>query len=368
MGQGLQHWNDPQTRFPQPLSWKLIEARSVLGGRLKNDGQFQEIDMGGAWIWPQHQPYVKQLVRSLHIPTFPQPDDPSSTRIEGGAVRLVEEIVKDIHSSSSSSQSQSPNSNPKFLLDTPVSKCVLETDQETGERIVRVETSGPTLYARQVVLAAPPRLLHAHIRFEPPLSPSKQQAMQASHTWMAGVTKVALVYDTKFWNRHHSNMGLPSFRGPAFQVYDGSTKDNTLNALTFFTLAKTKETQESDEILAQQVADQMAFLWNHLGEKELAQKVTNYSSHHVQRWPLEQFISEEKNPQTINPHPSPVPALSEPEWDGLLHFAGSETDRMSPGVMEGAVGAAKRVLQSLEDFFLSRSASQCRAADAASEK
>jgi protoporphyrinogen oxidase len=95
-------------------SWNLLEARPMLGGRLANDDQGHWIDMGGAWVWPDHQPHMRQLLqkrRSL-VTTFLQPDDPSSTRIDGGAVELVQALAKDL-----------PNDN--LFLNSPVTKCRL---------------------------------------------------------------------------------------------------------------------------------------------------------------------------------------------------------------------------------------------------
>jgi monoamine oxidase len=335
IGQGVQRMH---------ADWRLLEARPSLGGRLANDDVFNQIDLGGAWIWPHQQPYMRDLAKSLGVQTFPQPDDPSSTRIEGGAVQFVNKIAEDL---------------PQDLLqlNSPVTSCKLETTADS-EKVVRVETAGQeTFLARKVIFAVPPKLLSKHVTFDPPLSERKQAALNASQTWMAGVTKVALVYPSRFWDARSSNMGLGG--GPAFQVYDSSTRDNKVSALTFFALVPTADSAVTDdERLAEQVAQQMAEVWKHLGRPFYANQATNYTSHHVYRWPTESYISENEKPVRINPHPSPVRALSEPEWDGALQFAGSETDLGSPGVMEGAVGAAKRVLKSLEGF-LSTKAQQC---------
>ena len=339
------------------VDWQLLEARHTLGGRLVNDVGGRQIDMGGAWIWPNsHQPRVRQLVQDLEIPTFVQPDDPTSIRIDGGAVRLVERLTKDLPQE-------------RIQLNTAVKSCTLQQirvhvdddddDDDDTPIIVQIQTNtDETLWARWVVWAVPPRILHEYdVAFDPPLSPLKQQEMAASHTWMAGVTKVALVYANRFWSLRSSNMGLPSSHlGPAFQVYDSSTKNNEVSALTFFTLVVVNQDKgdndddDDDAALAKQVADQMANVWNYLGEKEAAQKVHSYMEHYVQRWPQQSFISEDPQPKQIHPHPQPKAALSTEEWpDGVLQFAGSETDQLSPGLMEGAIGAAQRVLESLQE-------------------
>lgn len=328
------------------ITWRLLEARPVLGGRLANDEKGHNIDMGGAWVWPFQQPNMKRLTESLSIPTFQQPDDPSSTRIDGGAVLYINRLSEDLPKDS-------------IQLNTPVTSCTLKSMKDVGgdnndscsashhddDPVVRVETpSQETLFARRVVFAVPPRLIAKYITFDPPLSDAKQSAMNASDTWMAGVTKVGLVYSNRFWDEHSSNMGLPD--EPAFQVYDSSTKDGFVSALTFFTLANTND----DKLLADACAKQIQNVWSYY-RRPFADKALDYVDYHVKRWPQESFISEEPNPQRINPHPQPVRALSANEWGGALLFAGSESDRFSPGVMEGAVGAALRVVKDLQSYF-----------------
>lgn len=323
----------PQT----PLSWRLLEARKELGGRLKNDEKFNEIDLGGAWIWPPHQPFMKGLVSKLSIPTFLQPDDRSSTRIVGGAVQFVHQLAQRVPQD-------------RIELNTPVTNCTrVEKD---GETIIQVDTkSSESFLARKVVFAVPPRLLSEKVKFDPPLSPEKRSAMSASQTWMAGVTKVSLVFENRFWRLDASNLGLPRHTGPAFQVYDASTKDGSIAALTFFTVVPpTSPAMTDDELLARQCAEQMGTLWKQFRLDEQAKKIKTYTEFHIHRWPNEEYLSEDPKPTTVNPHPYPVAALSQAEWDGTLLFAGTETDRGSPGVMEGAVSAANRVVNDLKEF------------------
>ncbi|KAG7369642.1 amine oxidase [Nitzschia inconspicua] len=348
-------------------SWKLLEARSVLGGRLANDDKGNRIDLGGAWVWPHHQPNLRNLLPQLdNITTFPQPDDSSSTRIENGAVSLVETLAKNL-----------PEEN--ILLNTPVQKLTwVKSHSEkdtTGSSYIQIETKATTngtdgtdaatttqlWRAKQVVIAVPPRLIFKHIQFDPILSATKRQAMESSHTWMAGVTKIAVVYPTAFWNetrqqqqqqRHNiqTNMGLPSHLGPAFQVYDASTRDGSVAAITFFALVKPGSSAANDDKeLAKQVTQQLAQVWRYLkvDEDAIQSLLHSFTDIHVKRWPLEEYISEDPEPHQIHPHPHPLHALSESEWNGQLLFAGSESDWQSPGVMEGAIGSALRVLQDI---------------------
>jgi monoamine oxidase len=369
------------TRTSSTVKWKLLEARSVLGGRLVNDNKGHWIELGGAWVWPQQQPNLRHLLPQLALSTFSQPEDdndddrnnnPSSStlRVDGGTVALIETLARNL-----------PLEN--IDLNTPVTKCTLVgvekalSDASYQPHYVQVETkttidsnknndnthdlsSTTSIFrARRVVIALPPKLILKHIQFDPPLSLTKQQAMEASHTWMAGVTKIALVYPTQIWRkkdhnpslRARTNMGLPTHWGPAFQVYDASSRDGTVAAVTFFAWVKANSpAQFDDQVLAKQVTQQLARVWDYLGvDKDVIEQLSSYSftDIHVQRWPLEEYISEDSSPEQIHPHPHPVEALSMSEWQGALLFAGSESDMVSPGVMEGDIGAAFRVLRDI---------------------
>ena len=333
-------------------TWKLIEASDRLGGRLLNASPTLPIDMGGAWIWPNHQPHIRDLVSKLNVTIFPQPDDSTSTRIDGGAVQIIEELTNQIKISNSADGTETLNG---ILLNTPITSCTLLNDHDNidGNKTSLVElatSTGESFLSRKVVFAVPPKIIADSIVFDPPLRKAKAEAMAQSTTWMAGVTKVALVYRSKFWTSDASNSGLPTSTGPAFQVYDSSTNDESIAALTFFVHVPVNDSsaQSNDAVLTAQVAEQIGQYWKYCGKAALHSQALSYTSSHVYRWPMNRFISgDETRPKQIHPHPMPIRALSTPEWDHRLLFAGTETDITSPGVMEGAVGAAKRVLQTL---------------------
>jgi monoamine oxidase len=308
-------------------SWLLLEAHpELLGGRIRNshDG----IDLGPAWVW-RGQRNVESLIRDYKVTTFAQPDDPGSTRIAGGAYAFIKELHNSLDPT-------------RIRMGFPVVSCAREND-----RIVLTSAKGEIVHARHVALTAPPKLLSERVKFSPDLSMSKVRAMANSETWMAGVTKVALAFRERFWPFQVSNMGFPP-GGPAFQVYDGSTHRDATVCLTFFTIAPPGV---DDEGLAKACAGQMAGIWRRYGLADIADRLEKEASaakpSAIQRWPAEQHISNDPRPTRVLPHPQPVEALSTPEWDGTLYLAGTERDRESPGVMEGAVGAARRVLAAL---------------------
>lgn len=310
-------------------SWVLLEAHgSRLGGRIRNSDS-GEIDLGPAWIWPDHQPKIRSLIKELGLQTFMQPDDPGSSRIAGGSAALIHTLEKRL-----------PRGNIKMGWHA------IACAQEDG-KVLLTSARGEFVLASVAVFAAPPKILSKHVSFSPNLSAPKQRAMEASRTWMAGVTKVALTYGSRFWPLHGgaSNTGLrPASNRPAFQVYDGSSSGDKEVALTFFTVA---HEHLSDEDLARACAAQLGEVWSHRGLGDKGKLLSAYDKVYVMRWPYESTISDDRAPGTVHPHPEPVGALAQEDWDGKLLFASSESDLSSPGVMEGAVGAAQRVLSVL---------------------
>lgn len=120
------------------------------------------------------------MLKTLGIPTFNQPDDPSSTRIAGGSFAMIQALAD-----------QLPKEN--IRMDFPVVSCV--SDSDTGE-IVLTSSEGDKVRAKSVVFAAPPRLLNQKVTFEPALSEERQQAMRRCRTWMAGSPKEQNSIDT----------------------------------------------------------------------------------------------------------------------------------------------------------------------------
>ena len=226
--------------------FKVLEATPQLGGRLQNDGLDNKIDLGGAWIWPDHQSNMKRLVKNLGIDTFPQPDDYSSTRVVNGAADIIQKLSQTV----------------KDCIETecPIISCTQlhSNNKDNDDNCIELKSlSEKTFIAKKVIFAAPPRIIVQHVSFQPPLSEKKMEAMYKSQTWMAGVSKVALVYNSPLFINSESNKALRAYPNhPAFQVYDGSPKDKSISVLTFFTLASLCADENDDEMLAKQCAKQ----------------------------------------------------------------------------------------------------------------
>lgn len=290
---------------------------------------------------------MNELVQSLDLEIFSQPGDYSSARVVGGAVEIVNKIVKELTKNDFGSNSESSHT-----CSIEIGSAVMLCKRNQDKTIEVHDTRERTFVAKYLVIAGSPNMIEKCIEFDPPLSPLKIDSMRQSQTWMAGVTKVALVYESpRFWPIYESNRGMRvGPNKPSFQVYDGSPFEGSLSALTFFVLSSLSLAGDDDDTLAKQCVEQFC---SSLSPKTIqdnpgiCDSLKDYDRIHVKRWPLEKYISNDRNPTRINPHPEPKLYLARDEWDGCLLFAGTETDLRSPGVMEGAVGAALRVVKKL---------------------
>ncbi|NVO06539.1 MAG: FAD-dependent oxidoreductase, partial [Rhodoferax sp.] len=158
------------------LRVQVLEARSRLGGRVLTahcEATQQVLDLGPTWFWPDTEPRITALLAELGIPSIAQHDpgdalwlaDPNraaerrteeggvhagARRIRDGAAQLVQALATSLPADS-------------LRLNTAVSAV-----RDCGSHI-EISTNGPTLRARQLVLALPPRLVREHIAFTPPL-------------------------------------------------------------------------------------------------------------------------------------------------------------------------------------------------------
>jgi len=365
----------------KPIKWKLFEANANLGGRLQNDDSGNGIDLGGAWVWPDST-RMKNLVSSLGMEMFVQPGDENRSydgatlRIVGGAAEVVKNIVSElsnddgwddnVDSAKSNSSFQDTTTlfaNGRIETNCPVVACTQTATSGTLSLVAVQLASGQIFHTRHVCLACPPKLINMHIQFQPNLSSRKSRAMSDSNTWMAGVTKVALVYHsfpTKIWKIIQKDANGSMRAGanrPACQCYDASPHntgaDGSLNALTFFTIPSISNSAP-DEKLAADCAKQFCETVSPLTMRKLPNikdQIQAYDEIHVKRWQLEKYISEKSDPKTIAPHPEPIEDLARSAWDGMLLFAATEADLHSPGVMEGACSAAERVTDVLIEML-----------------
>jgi monoamine oxidase len=370
------------------LNWHLVESQNYLGGRIKNDAATNRIDLGGAWIWPS-QRKIHSLVNDLKLQTIRQQDaDDGRVRIYNGAARLIDRLAATLNGecvtlSTAATSVEKMNGVVRVTLQQST-----ETTQVQQQYIV---------YTKHLVWAAPPKMtLSPYINWSPPLSNSKIMAQKQCDTWMASVTKLAFIYDEKYWDVHWiMEMKRAMYfygDGEAFDIYDACIEDcsdhhagkkergddvnREVYAFTLFALVDWDQEEhnitsnDDDETVAKRIMDQLQSIAS--SSRTISQSTTiaqsrhnwmsQYNSYSIHHWPQVSSISHDARPTSVGSHPRPNPVLSEAEWrsngddngeerSDMVHFAGTESDLYSPGLMEGAVGSALRVVEEIKRYL-----------------
>lgn len=343
--------------------WRLFEARDRIGGRVLTEhaADGTPIDLGATWFWPATQPAITRLVADLGLMSLAQHDDgrvlhlsdpnraPQSValteqlqpavdaahpatpgavhggarRVAGGMGAVIEALARPLPR-----ERVRPGHRLEALVD----------HGDFVELRLRHGEASYSVNARRVVLALPPRVAHAQIRFSPELPPELMGALQATPTWMATAAKAGFSYPRAFWREagHSGNAWVTHAQAMLAEVFDACSPDGGAALAGFVALGATQRESFSRgrEMLLESQVTQLfgpealdpALFWH------------DWATEPETCSPLD--IAEEGQPS----HPTQGdPALAQPHWDERLYFGGSETARQSAGYLEGALGAAARL-------------------------
>ncbi|MFP5405093.1 MAG: flavin monoamine oxidase family protein, partial [Gammaproteobacteria bacterium] len=210
----------------------LLEARDRLGGRILSvgaDGAPADdgFDLGASWFWPAMQPALASLVHDLGLVIFAQHTDgdwliervrgapplrypamrqePPSMRIAGGTGALVCALARSLPPE-------------RLRLGTRVARLALG---DAGVTLSGVDGI-LLLRARDVILAAPPRVLADALSFDPPLDPATLARWRGTATWMAPHAKLFALYDRPFWRDAGLSGAAQSTLGPMTEIHDAT--------------------------------------------------------------------------------------------------------------------------------------------------
>ena len=199
------------TRLLQNHDVVVLEARDRVGGRILSSGLNTQdsacVDLGPAWIWPQLQPRLHQLISDLGLGVFKQYTD--------GDMLFERDVSKVERYAGSSSHSQSYrilggvgalvellySSVPQhfFCLNTQV----LSIDQ-SSLTVKAMRNEEVQMYsANKIILALPPRLISNMISFTPELDSRLLRQWENTSTWMATHCKIIFIYSTPFWRNQN---------------------------------------------------------------------------------------------------------------------------------------------------------------------
>ena len=357
--------------------WRLFEARERLGGRVltAQAGDGTPIDLGATWFWPGSQPAITRLVADLGLQSFEQlddgrvlhlsdpnraaqtvaltdglipSDDPSAPatpgavhggarRVAGGVGAVIDALVAPL---------------PNARLRAGHRLEALVDHGEFVELRLRFGEAAYSVNARRVVLALPPRVAEASVRFEPDLAGEVRAALQATPTWMATAAKAGFSYNRAFWRDagHTGNAWVSHAQAMLAEVFDasqpgeGASAGAGLAGFSALGAAQRPSFHRGRDLLLE---SQMVMLFG----PEAADPALHPASC-WQDWALE---AETCSPIDLaadavqgGSHPNHGdPLLADAHWDGRLYFGGSETARQGGGYLEGALGAAGRLRRQL---------------------
>ncbi|WP_404353638.1 flavin monoamine oxidase family protein [Exiguobacterium aurantiacum] len=317
----------------------IFEARDRIGGRvLSHDG----FDLGPTWYWPETETTITQLIERLSLSTFsqytagdlmlerqfgvierhtlPPGHAVPSMRLVGGMASLTTALAATLPSAT-----------------IQLEWTVTSIRQVEDEILVELE-GGQTTAFEHVILAVPPRLV-SRISFQPELSETTKSKLANTPTWMAGQAKVLAVYDRPFWRDNGlSGQGM-SWAGVLQEIHDASQPGGLAALFGFFRLSATERSVFDQDELNRRVIDQLVRLF---GEEARQPRDVLYVD-----WSSDRHTATVRDEEPLTDFPVYQPIALDPPWEGRLSLAGTETDSLFGGHIEGALRAAERVVEHL---------------------
>lgn len=320
----------------------VLEARDRVGGRLQSVAADEgHLDLGATWFWPGES-RVTDLCLELDLALHRQylagdalyeipgrvermdgnPLDVPSYRFSGGAASLAEALASTLDGA-----------------ELRLSSAVTSIRGEGGR--LRVETRSTTdgrgdgdlheIRAEQVVLALPPALAVASIAFAPALPPPVTELATRTPVWMGAMAKVVAHYAAPFWRNRGLSGAALSHVGPLREIHDMSGPAGRPAAL--FGFAPRHDT--APPVTKREAVDQLVRLFG--PEAAQAEAVR------IQDWRHEPFTSPPGVGARSDTRLFGAALLRTPHVGGRLHWASTETARVSPGHIEGAIAEGERV-------------------------
>jgi len=338
------------------VDFVLLEARDRLGGRILSEVSAADssltgpasaaaYDLGPSWFWPAFQPQVRQLVEELDIEAFPQyvvgqsifegedgrrsrfPGDtaePRSFRMQGGVARLIDGLAEGV------SEGRIHCSLAVKRLRAVTGGVVVEACDAQG--------AVQTFEARQVIVAAPPRLMARSVEIEPSLPEAVRQTLLDVPTWMAGHAKVLALYEEPVWRRRGLSGQAFSRRGPLAAILDASPAEGGPFALFGFVGMAAMARKAAGRTLLEESIFQLERLFGP-GMLSPLRVLTK-------DWSDDPWTATVDDFTPLAEHPTyGLPDSVRVLWDGRLQFASTEVSVRNGGYLEGALEGALRAVE-----------------------
>ncbi len=368
VGGGISGLHTAYELAKQGVKFKLLEARSRLGGRILSRPSERDrlttsrYDLGPSWFWPG-QTAIESLIHELGLKrnvfaqyadgdsVFEPIDSPlqrgisgismqGSLRISGGWQTVIESLESAVLGLAG---------NDAILYEHAVSSLEYKSD---GVRL-RVSNSAQLFTAQHVILAMPPRVAVNTMAFSPKLPKPRINELNSLATWMAGHAKAVCIYEYAFWREAGFSGDVISQRGPlaeihdaslsgdASQLGDASSPDQNRHALFgFFATPPTERNNDLVEI-KQSIIQQLVRLFG--------EKAQNPLDILYQDWARNPFVATEFDQHIANYHSlSSQSTIEEVGWGQRLIWSGTEAAQgQIRGYIEGAIAASQNALKAI---------------------
>ncbi|WP_448106524.1 flavin monoamine oxidase family protein [Pseudomonas azerbaijanoccidentalis] len=324
------------------IDFTLFEARDRLGGRILSASARDEFDLGPSWFWPDFQPRMMALVDHLGLPVFSQPVDGDmlverfrleppqrlagylagneSLRIAGGTGALISALAAKL----------APGRVQTGRRVTSVTRLergvVVSTESSAGDTAEQLFSA--------VIFALPPRLMAAHIGFEPGIDPLDRQHWATTPTWMAPHAKYVAVFDKAFWRDHGLSGMAQSMVGPLVEIHDASSQAGEAALFGFIGITAQSRQALGDAMLSQQCRAQLVRLFGAQAAQPRAEFFKDWAADSLTATAADQESG-------AHGHGGGQSWVVRGDWAPYLHLAGSEVANEHSGYMEGALEAAQ---------------------------
>jgi monoamine oxidase len=320
---------------------RLLEASAQIGGRIcaLRDVKTNHAlaDLGPTWVWPKYQPVAARWIKSLALETFeqfnrgdavllgygsapvrqPLPGQDGMMRIVGGPSAFIDGLARRLDG-----------------VNTRVSAPVVGLFEDGPDRVSVHLASDEVISSERIVVAIPLRVAAANLHM--PWAPQALlDAMHRTPTWMSTQAKAVALYDRAFWRDAGLAGRIASRTGPLIEAHDHSGADGTPAAIFGFVGWPPQVRQNDPDGLKRAILKQLADCFGPAAAHPKALV--------VQDWATSPHIVTEIDLAEPPNHPDVGPArLRQPYLGGRVRFAVSETSRVSPGLIEGALAAGEQ--------------------------
>lgn len=331
----------------------LLEARPTWGGRIESATLDEpqhphRFDLGPTWYWPDFQPQLDALIQQLGLTAFEQHEAgdmmvewsaslppsryegyrsaPTSVRLLGGMAALVDALRKTLDP-----KRLRPNQQVRQLAGDGERITLEALDPQQGVHNYSVE---------HVLLALPPRLAVATLRFTPTLPSALSSAWAHTTTWMAPHAKYVAVYDTPFWRDHGLSGEARSTLGPMGEMHDASAPGGQAALFGFLGLPAAVRHLQPEATLKAHCRAQLVRLF---GPKAAEPRAEFFKDWAHDRWTATDADRTESSQHGTAPPFMPATG----PWQHRLIGVASEWSPQYPGYVAGAIEAAARGVQAL---------------------